>query len=151
MKIITVFIFLAVFLTSACNRFSHKNTSCSLYTYNEQTKSWVDSAGRPAICSIADGKRIFNWIPPKGCQHWVDMFAIDTSAKVSEIVIRTGDVAKKYCVLQRYISLNDSGQVLVIGGEYCLREQEPPMGGGGKEYTMLNSCSKSSSPAVQQK
>ena len=115
------FILIAMVIVS-CPQFNSTSTPCSGYQYSEQQQSWVDYSGRPVYCTIADGKRIFDWIPPKGCQHWVDVFAIDASAKVSEIVIESGGIGQKYCVLQRYISLGNSGQVMLIDNAYCLRQ-----------------------------
>ncbi len=128
-------IFTAVVVVS-CPQLNHSSTTpCSGYQYSEKQQSWVDYSGRPVYCTIADGKRIFDWIPPKGCQHWVDVFAIDASAKVSEIVIEYGGIGHKYCVLQRYISLGDSGQVLLIDNAYCLRQT----GQQGQSYS-FSSC-----------
>ena len=132
-----MFFILVVFIVSACSG-NHlaTSTTCSRYKYSEEQQRWMDYSGRPVACTIADGKRIFEWIPPKGCQHWVDVFAIDKSAKVSEIVIQYGNTSRKYCVLQRYISLSNSGKVLVLDGAYCLQESDQ----GQNTYSMMNSC-----------
>ena len=131
-----LFFILIAMVVVSCPQFNSTSTSCSRYQYSEQQQSWVDYSGRPVYCTIADGQRIFDWIPPKGCQHWVDVFAIDASAKVSEIVIESGGRDQKYCVLQRYISLGDSGQVMLIDNAYCLRQT----GQQGQNTYSLSSC-----------
>ena len=131
-----LFFILAVFIVGACSSGHLKSTTCSRYKYSEERQGWLDYSGRPVSCTIADGARIFDWIPPKGCQHWVDVFAIDKNAKVSEIVIQYGNTSRKYCVLQRHISLGNSGQVLVLDGAYCLQESDQ----GKNTYSMMSSC-----------
>lgn len=132
-----LFFVLAVFIVSACSSGNlATSTPCSRYSYSEEQQRWVDYSGRPVFCTIADGTRIFEWIPPKGCQHWVDVFAIDPSAQVSEIVIQYGNTGRKYCVLQRYMSLGNSGQVLSIDGAYCLQQSNQ----GQNTYSMMSSC-----------
>ena len=128
---------LAAFVVSACFRGNlATSTSCSKYQYSEEQQLWLDYSGRPVSCTMADGQRIFEWIPPKGCQHWVDVFAIDENTKVSEIVIQYGSTGRKYCVLQRYINLGNSGQVLLIDGVYCLQQSDQ----GQNTYSLLSSC-----------
>lgn len=127
---------LVAFVVGACSGGHLTSTSCSRYNYSEEQQLWVDYSGRPVSCTIADGRRIFEWIPPKGCQHWVDVFAIDKSAQVSEIVIQYGTTGRKYCVLQRYMSLGNSGQVLSIDGAYCLQQSDQ----GQNTYSLMSSC-----------
>ena len=143
-----LFFILMVFIVSACSSSYLKSTTCSRYKYSEEQQSWLDYSGRSVACTIADGVRIFDWIPPKGCQHWVDVFAIDKSAKVSEIAIQYGNTSRKYCVLQRYIHLGNSGQVLVLDGAYCLQKSDQ----GQNTYSMMSSCegvSTSPAPSTQ--
>ena len=145
-----LFFVLMMSMTVSCPQLNYTGQPCSKYQYSEQQQSWVDYSGRPVSCTISNGKSIFDWIPPKGCQHWVDVFAIDENAKVSEIVIEYGGRGQKYCVLQRYIDLGSSGQVLVIDNAYCLQQT----GQGQNTYSLLGSCegvavSNSNSPNPQ--
>ena len=117
-----------VFLFSSCQGgFGFGNQKhCSQYTYSEEKKIWVDSSGQEVSCTIADGNRIFDYIPEKGCGYWKELFPDDTVQFV-EVPIRVGSgehsIAQIYCVKQRYISHDNSGQVLLIDeGVFCFSE-----------------------------
>ena len=112
--------------------------NCSQYSYNDQTRSWVDALGNPVSCSIADNKKIFPYLPESGCDHWRETFQADPTVKFVEIPIAVGSgqgILQTYCVKQRYISIDSSGQVLLIDeGHFCLRENKDRE----KEYFMAS-------------
>jgi hypothetical protein len=112
---------------------------CSLYKYDEQKKIWVDSSGKEASCTIADNNRIFDYIPEKGCSFWTEFYQEDTVQFV-EMPIRIGSgthsIAQMYCVKQRYISHDNTGQVLLLDeGVFCFTEHPEVKG----EY-LFKSC-----------
>ena len=112
---------------------------CSLYKYDEQKKIWVDSSGKEAACTIADNKRIFEYIPEKGCGYWKEFYP-DETLQFVEMPIRVGSgthaIAQMYCVKQRYISHDNTGQVLLLDeGVFCFTEHPEVKG----EY-LFKSC-----------
>ena len=111
---------------------------CSQYSWNETTKQWTDALGNPVSCSIADNNKIFPYIPPGGCNHWQEFFQADPTVKFVEVPIRTGagPVLQTYCVKQRYVEVDSTGQVLLIDkGTFCLKEHAEQE----KEYS-FSSC-----------
>ena len=95
---------------------------CSQYQFDSKKQTWVNAQDQPVVCTIVDGERIFNYIPGEGCNLWKQMYEADDSAVISDIIIQTGATAKKYCVLQRYFEIDNSGQVLILGGSYCFKQ-----------------------------
>ena len=126
--ILNLILFFCAFVLSACNNFNLGLKHCSQYTYSKDKKTWVDSSGKPVSCSIIDNKRIFYYDPASGCEHVKKLFP-QKVFKISEIPIRVGSgesaAVQRYCVKQSYISLDHSGQVLLIDeGIFCLAESE---------------------------
>ncbi len=118
------------------NRVQH----CSSYKYNQEKGVWLDATGKQVQCTIVDNNRIFPYFPDKGCDYWREFYNIDPTVKFAEVPIKTGSsatgVGETYCVKQRYISIDNSGQVLLIDeGVFCLREHPTQE----KEY-MFSSC-----------
>ncbi len=106
---------------------------CSQYTYSADKGSWVDSAGKSVNCTIVDRHRIFEYVAGKGCEHWQQHFKGDKTVKFVEVPIKTGSgqniLTQKYCVKQRYVSLDNSGQVMLIDeGIFCFREHASKQG-----------------------
>ena len=110
---------------------------CTRYTYNDKIQNWVNAAGQPVECSVADRTNIFPHLPGQGCEFWQKQFAHDPAVKMAEVVLHTGSTPRprKYCVLQRYFKKGPSGQVLLMG-DYCLKQVV-----SGKEYRHI-SCPK---------
>ncbi len=105
------------------------NQTCKGYKYDAEKQSFVDTFNQPVNCSLADNFRIFEYLPDKGCSFWREHFKVDETMRFVEMVIRSGpqgtSIAKKYCVLQRYIEHDKTGQVMLInttdGGAYCFK------------------------------
>ena len=106
---------------------------CSQYQFDSKKQSWVNDQDQSVKCTIADGKRIFNYIPGEGCNLWKEMYGSDESVVISDFVIQTGTTARKYCVLQRYLEIDNSGQVLILGETYCLKQM-------GQDTYSFSSC-----------
>ncbi len=99
---------------------------CSLYQYNQENGVWIDSFGQQVTCTIVDNNRIFPYYPGEGCDYWREFYSIDPTVKFAEVPIKVGSgahaIGQTYCVKQRYISKDNSGQVLLIDeGVFCLR------------------------------
>ena len=117
-----------VLLLSACMQafnFGGASGHCSQYTYDNNKQAWVDNSGQIVQCSIVDNNRIYPYVPGQGCDHWRKLFQHDPTVKFAEVPINAGGksaVAQTYCVKQRYLSKDHSGQVLLIDeGIFCLR------------------------------
>ncbi len=130
-----------VFLFSSCPGGFGTGSSqhCSMYKYDDQKKIWVDSLGKEVSCTIADNNRIFEYLPGKGCGFWKELYPDDTVQFV-EMPIRLGSgahsIARMYCVKQRYVSHDNTGQVLLIDeGVFCFTEHPEVKG----EY-LFKSC-----------
>lgn len=132
-----------LFLLSSCQRggFGLGGTRhCSQYTYSEERRTWVDSSGREAFCTIADGDRVFEYLPGEGCSYLKDLFPDDGITQFVKMPIRIGSgeysIAQMYCVKQRYIGHDNTGQVLLIDeGVFCFTEHDEVKG----EY-VFKSC-----------
>lgn len=97
---------------------------CSQYKYDSDQQTWVDALNKPVSCSLADNKRFFEYIPGQGCNFWKEQFQLDETVDFREMIVRTGQsgssIGRKYCVLQRYIARDKSGQVLLVDdGAFC--------------------------------
>lgn len=126
--ILNLILFFCIFLLSACNNFNFGLKHCSQYTYSKDKKSWIDSAGKPVSCTIIDNNRIFFYDPVSGCEHVKKLFP-QKVFKITELPIRVGSgesaIVQRYCVKQSYISLDNTGQVLLIDeGVFCLAESQ---------------------------
>ena len=114
---------------------------CSRYEYNEQINSWVDFSGQPAFCTISDNEKIFDYIPGQGCSYWQEFHAHDPTFHIQEMVFQLGPpetrVAQRYCVVQRYIRQDSTGQVIGIDNAYCVRPIDP----NDKDNLMFVPCS----------
>ena len=134
-RVVFALVMMVVFLSACMGPVGGGGASghCSEYKYDKNKGSWVDAQGQPVLCTIADGERIFEYLPGKGCSLWSRMHQSDESVHMSELVIRTGTTAKKYCVLQRYFERDHSGQVLILGGAFCLTQID-----NKREYAFLS-------------
>ncbi len=99
---------------------------CKNYNFDADKKTFVNSANQPVVCTLADNVRIFEYMPGEGCAYWRQSFQVNETVKFAEMAIQLGSgdngVARKYCVLQRYIEHDNSGQVLLVGdqkGVFC--------------------------------
>lgn len=114
---------------------------CSLYKYNQEKGVWLNSAGQQVRCTIVDNERIFPYYSGgTGCDYWREFYGIDPTVTFAEVPIKVGSgahaISHIYCVKQRYISVDDSDQVLLIDeGVFCLREHPTVE----KEY-IFSSC-----------
>ena len=111
-------------LSSCRGVFSGSAGPCSQYKYSSDQQNWVDAFNKPVLCSLADNKRFFEYIPDQGCDFWKEQYQMDDTVDFREMIIRTGktgsSMGRKYCVLQRYIARDKSGQVLLIDdGAFC--------------------------------
>ena len=135
---ILLFNLIFIFLFSSCSNFGLEK-HCNQYTYNKKTQVWTDSSGQQVSCTIADNERVFAYFPDRGCDHWKQFYP-DETVQFLKVPIRLGSgeysVAQTYCVKQRYISKDNSGQVLLIDeGVFCLAEHPEIQ----KEY-VFTSC-----------
>ena len=126
-----LFLLCGLFLTHCPSSFNTGGGGqhCKQYNYNKDKKQWVDALGNAVNCSIVDNNKIFPYLPDTGCKHWQETFKADTTVKFVEIPIRVdhnqGVLLQTYCVKQRYVELDNSGQVLLIDkGAFCLKENE---------------------------
>ena len=91
---------------------------CSQYTYDKGKQIWVDAFGKKVSCNIVDNNNVFPFYPEKGCDYWREFYHFSETVKFVELPIRTGvgkyATAQTYCVKQQYLSLDNSGQVLLI-------------------------------------
>ena len=136
------FLILLCFLwLASCPNFDLSGVQhCRQYTYNQEQQQWVDSSGQIVSCTIIDNNRIFAYYPEQGCNYLKEFFQTDTTVKFSEVPIRVGSspssVVQTYCVKQRYIELDNSGQVLLIDkGLFCLKEHPEK-----KQEYIFSSC-----------
>ena len=112
---------------------------CSQYSYSESKGAWTDASGKRVNCTIVDRQRIYNYMPSQGCEYWQKFFAGDATVKFVEVPIKSGSgqntLTQKYCVKQRYVSLDHSGQVMLIDeGIFCFREHS------SKDGYIYSSC-----------
>ena len=118
-----------VFILSSCrsNLGLGSTAHCSQYTYSKEKQMWVDATGKKASCTIVDNQNIFPFYPEKGCDYWREFYHFQETVKFAEVPIRTGSgkyaAAQTYCVKQQYLSIDNSGQVLLIDeGVFCLKK-----------------------------
>ena len=123
-----IFLFV-VFMFSGCPNFNLAGQKhCSQYKYDKNRNIWIDAFGKAvSSCTIADGQNIFTFFPDKGCDYWREAYNIDKTVQFVELPIKTGSgqhaTVQKYCVKQRYLSLDHSNQVVLIDeGVFCLKE-----------------------------
>ncbi len=133
-------ILLCLLLASCPNLNLSGVSHCRQYTYNQQQQQWVDSSGNIVSCTIIDNNKIFAYFPDQGCNYLKDHFQGDATVKFSEVPIRVGHgpspIVQTYCVKQRYIELDNSGQVLLIDkGLFCLKESSEK-----KQEYVFSSC-----------
>ena len=122
-----------IFLFSSCgNNFGlGVERHCNQYTYNKEKQIWTDLSGQQVSCTIVDNERVFAYYPDQGgCNYWKKFYS-DETIQFLEVPIRLGSgeysIAQKYCVKQRYISTDNSDQVLLIDeGVFCLAEHPDP-------------------------
>ena len=117
-------IFFLIFLFGCGQLLGGGAGHCSQYKYDEDEETWVDAFNKPVNCTLADNQRFFEYMPGQGCKFWKEQYQMDDTVTFKEMVVRSGKkgsaLGRKYCVLQRYISRDDSGQVLLIDeGAFC--------------------------------
>ena len=127
-KSILILLFVT-FIFSGCPQFGASGQKhCSQYKYDKKKKAWIDVFGKVVpSCTIVDNQNIFTFYPDKGCDYWRELYNIDKTIQFVELPIKTGSgtgtIVQKYCVKQRYLSLDHSNQVLLIDeGVFCLKE-----------------------------
>jgi len=133
LKVFQYFVLFVAFFTllSSCHNFIggavNTQKNCRLYQYDPEKNIFMDSSGNPVLCSIVDNERIFDYHPQLKCDPWIKHFQSDPTVTFNEIPIKIGvgdsAIVTKYCVKQRYIGLDNTGQVLLIDeGAFCLQE-----------------------------
>ena len=100
---------------------------CSQYNYDKVKQTWVDTFGKKVSCTIVDNKDIFPFYPEKGCDYWREFYHFSETVTFVELPIRRGmgkyATAQTYCIKQEYLSIDNSGQVLLINeGVFCLKK-----------------------------
>ena len=131
-------IFLCLFSSCKNNFLLGVEKHCSQYIYSTEKQAWTDASGQTVSCSIADGNRVFYYLPETGCSHWEQMFSHET-VKFSVVPVKLGSgkyaTAQKYCVKEQYIDIDNSGQVLLIDeGIFCLKKHP----GTQDEYVFIS-------------
>lgn len=119
------YIFILLFSSCSGNLGLGQVAHCSQYTYDKGKQIWVNTFGKQVSCTIVDNQNIFPFYPEKGCDYWREFYHFSETVKFVELPIRTGvgqyATAQNYCVKQQYLSIDNSGQVLLIDeGVFCL-------------------------------